>query len=147
MPCLRALCLSASSFVWPRRILGNFVHQLDTCKAVQSSSLVYMRRGPWVILMILITSNTGLMMLPSPNKVTVRHGISDAELEKVLPSFDGIVVRSANRITRSMLVASPRVAIVGRAGSGVDNIDLQAASELGVPVVNSPTGNAGSVAG
>lgn len=46
-----------------------------------------------------------------------------------------------------MLVASPRVAIVGRAGSGVDNIDLQAASELGVPVVNAPTGNAGSVAG
>lgn len=83
----------------------------------------------------------------TPDKVTVRHGVSDAELEKVLPSFDAVVVRSANRITRSMLVASPRVAIVGRAGSGVDNIDLQAASELGVPVVNAPTGNAGSVAG
>lgn len=83
----------------------------------------------------------------SPYKVSVRHGISDTELEKLLPSFDAVVVRSANRITRNMLVASPRVAIVGRAGSGVDNIDLKAASELGVPVVNAPTGNAGSVAG
>eukprot|EP00752_Nemacystus_decipiens_P010137 g9033.t1 len=79
-------------------------------------------------------------------QVTVKHGISDADLEDVLPSFDAVIVRSANRITRRMLVASPRVAIVGRAGSGVDNIDLQAASELGVPVVNAPTGNAGSVA-
>lgn len=80
-------------------------------------------------------------------KVTAAHGLSDTELEQVLPAYDAVVVRSANRITRSMLVASPRVAIVGRAGSGVDNIDLKAASELGVPVVNAPTGNAGSVAG
>lgn len=79
--------------------------------------------------------------------MTIRHGINDTELEELLPSFDAVVVRSANRITRSMLLASPRVAIVGRAGSGVDNIDLQAASELGVPIVNAPTGNAGSVAG
>lgn len=80
-------------------------------------------------------------------KVTVRHGITDTELEQMLPSFDAVVVRSANRVTRGMLVASPRVAIVGRAGSGTDNIDLKAASDLGVPVVNAPTGNAGSVAG
>ncbi|CAM9638021.1 unnamed protein product [Pylaiella littoralis] len=72
--------------------------------------------------------------------------MSDGELEQALPGYDAVVVRSANRITRSMLVASPRVAVVGRAGSGVDNIDLEAAAELGVPVVNAPTGNAGSVA-
>lgn len=80
-------------------------------------------------------------------EVTPAHGMSDAELEQVLPGYDAVVVRSANQITRSMLVASPRIAVVGRAGSGVDNIDLEAASELGVPVVNAPTGNAGSVAG
>ncbi|CAN0286804.1 unnamed protein product [Ectocarpus sp. 6 AP-2014] len=79
-------------------------------------------------------------------QVTAAHGLSDTELEKVLPAYDAVVVRSANQITRNMLVTSPRVAIVGRAGSGVDNIDLKAASELGVPVVNAPTGNSGSVA-
>lgn len=73
--------------------------------------------------------------------------MSDAELEGVLPGYDAVVVRSANRVTHSMLAASPRVAVVGRAGSGVDNIDLDAAAELGVAVVNAPTGNAGSVAG
>lgn len=80
-------------------------------------------------------------------KVTTAHGMSDEDLEQALPGYDAVVIRSANRITRSMLIASPRVAVVGRAGSGVDNIDLEAASELGVPVVNAPTGNAGSVAG
>lgn len=80
-------------------------------------------------------------------EITPAHGMSDAELEQVLPGYDAVVVRSANRVTRGMLVASPRVAVVGRAGSGVDNIDLDAAFELGVPVVNAPTGNAGSVAG
>lgn len=73
--------------------------------------------------------------------------MSDAELERVLPGYDAVIVRSANRVTRRMLETSPRVAVVGRAGSGVDNIDLNAAQELGVPVVNAPTGNAGSVAG
>lgn len=73
--------------------------------------------------------------------------MSDAELESVLPGYDAVIVRSANCVTRRMLEASPRVAVVGRAGSGVDNIDLEAAQELGVPVVNAPTGNAGSVAG
>lgn len=73
--------------------------------------------------------------------------MSDEDLAQALPGYDAVVVRSANRITRGMLIASPRVAVVGRAGSGVDNIDLEAASELGVPVVNAPTGNAGSVAG
>lgn len=73
--------------------------------------------------------------------------MSDADLQNVLPGYDAVVVRSANRITRSMLTSSPQLAAVGRAGSGVDNIDLQAAAELGVPVVNAPTGNARSVAG
>lgn len=73
--------------------------------------------------------------------------MSNAELERVLPAYDAVIVRSANKVTRSMLAASPRLAAVGRAGSGVDNIDLVAAAELGVPVVNSPTGNARSVAG
>lgn len=73
--------------------------------------------------------------------------MSDDELEQVLPAYDALVVRSANCVTRNMLVTSPRLAVVGRAGSGLDNIDLDAAFELGVPVVNAPTGNAVSVAG
>lgn len=86
-------------------------------------------------------------ILPSPLEVTAERGMSNAELERVLPGYDAVIVRSANKVTRSMLVASPRLAAVGRAGSGVDNIDLVAAAELGVPVVNAPTGNARSVAG
>lgn len=79
--------------------------------------------------------------------MTAAHDVSDDELQRILPAYDAVVVRSANRVTRSMLLSSPRVAVVGRAGSGVDNIDLDGAFELGVPVVNAPSGNSESVAG
>lgn len=80
-------------------------------------------------------------------EVTAASGMSDADLGLILPDYDAVVVRSANRVTRGMISSGPRLAVVGRAGSGVDNIDLEAASEYGVPVVNAPAGNARSVAG
>ncbi len=58
-----------------------------------------------------------------------------------LADADGLVVRSATRVTREMLSAGPRLKVVGRAGVGVDNIDLVAATERGIAVLNSPAGN------
>jgi D-3-phosphoglycerate dehydrogenase len=56
--------------------------------------------------------------------------------------FDALVVRSATRVTRDLLAAGrPRLSVVGRAGIGVDNVDVKAATELGVLVVNAPTAN------
>lgn len=81
------------------------------------------------------------------HEVTTAYGISDAKLEHALPEYDAVIIRSANRITRRMILSSPQLAAIGRAGSGVDNIDLEAACEFGVPVVNAPSGNARSVAG
>ena len=58
-----------------------------------------------------------------------------------LADADGLVVRSATKVTREMLSGSPRLKAVGRAGVGVDNIDLNAATERGIAVLNSPAGN------
>jgi D-3-phosphoglycerate dehydrogenase len=58
-----------------------------------------------------------------------------------LAKADGLVVRSATKVTREMLANSPRLKVVGRAGVGVDNIDLTAATERGIAVLNSPAGN------
>jgi D-3-phosphoglycerate dehydrogenase len=65
---------------------------------------------------------------------------SDA-FRAALASADGLVVRSATKVSREMMAGSPRLKVVGRAGVGVDNIDLTAASERGIAVLNSPAGN------
>jgi D-3-phosphoglycerate dehydrogenase / 2-oxoglutarate reductase len=63
-----------------------------------------------------------------------------------LADADGLVVRSATRVTDDLLSHAPRVRVVGRAGVGVDNVDLDAATHRGVVVMNTPGGNATSVA-
>jgi D-3-phosphoglycerate dehydrogenase len=63
-------------------------------------------------------------------------------LAEIAGGFDALVVRSATKVTRALLEAGrPRLRVVGRAGIGVDNVDVKAATELGVLVVNAPTAN------
>eukprot|EP01065_Artemidia_motanka_P023410 TRINITY_DN27_c0_g3_i1.p1 TRINITY_DN27_c0_g3~~TRINITY_DN27_c0_g3_i1.p1 ORF type:complete len:542 (+),score=191.44 TRINITY_DN27_c0_g3_i1:74-1699(+) len=68
-------------------------------------------------------------------------GLSEAELCKIIPKYDALVVRSATTVTPKVIEAAQNLRIIGRAGVGVDNIDLPAATERGVIVVNSPQGN------
>ena len=74
--------------------------------------------------------------------VTVRVGLKKGELLAVIGQFDGLAVRSATQVTAEVLEAAAKLQIVGRAGIGVDNIDVQAASRRGVIVMNTPGGNA-----
>lgn len=71
----------------------------------------------------------------------VRVGMSEAELVAAVPGCHALVVRSATKITRRVIEASDRLRVVGRAGVGVDNVDCEAATERGVVVMNTPTGN------
>jgi D-3-phosphoglycerate dehydrogenase len=67
-------------------------------------------------------------------------------LDAELPTADALVVRSATRVTAAVLERAPKLRVVGRAGVGVDNVDLDAATRRGVLVMNTPGGNAPSVA-
>ncbi len=71
---------------------------------------------------------------------------SRSELDREIADADALVVRSATRVTDALLSRAPKLRIVGRAGVGVDNIELDAATRRGVLVVNTPGGNAASVA-
>lgn len=73
--------------------------------------------------------------------VDVRTGLSENELVEVIPSYHALIVRSETRVTRRVLEAGRNLVVVGRAGVGVDNIDLDAATHLGIIVVNAPQGN------
>src|SRR5215213_6459967 len=67
-------------------------------------------------------------------------------LAEMLADFDALVVRSSTQATADLLRASQRLKVVGRAGIGVDNVDVAAATELGILVVNAPTANLTSAA-
>ncbi|MCS6878458.1 MAG: phosphoglycerate dehydrogenase [Geminicoccaceae bacterium] len=72
----------------------------------------------------------------------VRTGLGKDRLIAVIKDYDGLVVRSATNVTAEVLAAAERLQVVGRAGIGVDNIDLEAATARGVIVMNTPFGNA-----
>jgi D-3-phosphoglycerate dehydrogenase len=78
--------------------------------------------------------------------VDARSGRSPADLARDLADADALLVRSATKVTSDVIAAAPRLRIVGRAGTGVDNIDVPAASARGVLVVNAPGANSISVA-
>lgn len=83
----------------------------------------------------------GIDMLGSAGDVDVRTGLPMDELLAAIPAYDALVVRSETKVTRMVLEAGTKLVAVGRAGVGVDNIDLEAATERGVIVVNAPQGN------
>ncbi len=72
--------------------------------------------------------------------------LSDEELHRKIGDFDGLVVRSATKVTPELLQKATRLKVIGRAGVGVDNIDLGAATSKGVLVMNTPDGNTISTA-
>jgi len=70
-----------------------------------------------------------------------RPGMSEDELCGVIGDYDGLVIRSATQVTPRVIEAAERLRVIGRAGIGVDNVDIPAASRRGIVVMNTPTGN------
>ena len=68
-------------------------------------------------------------------------GLSKDELIKIIGNYDGLAIRSSTKVTKDVLAAASNLKVVGRAGIGVDNVDIPAASALGVVVMNTPFGN------
>ena len=79
-------------------------------------------------------------------EVDVKTGLTPDDLKKIIGGYDALVVRSETKVTAEVFAAGKRLRVVGRAGVGVDNIDLDAATERGVIVVNAPLGNTISAA-
>jgi D-3-phosphoglycerate dehydrogenase len=75
-----------------------------------------------------------------------RPGLSADELMAIIPSYDALVVRSATRVTADVIARGTALKVIGRAGTGVDNIDVAAATRRGILVMNTPGGNTVSAA-
>src|SRR5579859_2300771 len=70
-----------------------------------------------------------------------RPGLEPAKLKAIIGEYHALIVRSETQVSQDILAAGTHLKIVGRAGVGVDNIDIEAATRQGIMVVNSPTGN------
>jgi D-3-phosphoglycerate dehydrogenase len=71
-----------------------------------------------------------------------KPGLSEEELASVIAAYDGLVIRSGSKVTARVIEAALKLRVIGRAGIGVDNVDVPAASRRGIVVMNTPTGNA-----
>lgn len=98
---------------------------------------------------ILITEkigDEGLAALQAVAEVDIRQNLTPEEIQRILPGYDALVVRSQTKVTDDLLEAGTRLRVVGRAGTGVDNIDVAAATQRGILVVNAPASNSVAVA-
>ncbi len=91
-------------------------------------------------------SQEGIDVMSASLSVDYLPKITPEELLKVIPEYQGLLVRSRTVVTPEVIKAGKNLKVIGRAGVGVDNIDIGAATEAGVLVVNSPEGNTASAA-
>jgi len=89
-------------------------------------------------------SNRGLEILGKAKNVKcdIKTGLSPEELKQIIPEYDAIIVRSETKLTAKIIEAAHRLKVIGRAGIGLDNVDLAAATKKGIVVMNTPQENA-----
>ena len=88
----------------------------------------------------------GLLHLQSAANVDIKPNISREELLQIIPDYEALVVRSGTKVDAELLTAGRKLRVVGRAGTGVDNIDVETATLQGIVVVNAPASNSVAVA-
>ena len=117
--------------------LAHQIHEVTDIPASQIPSETEMR-----ILVCDPIASDGIEILKDFGAVVdVRTGLSPDQLRSAVNGYDALVVRSETKVTREVIGASDHLQVIGRAGVGVDNIDVDAATEKGVLVVNAPSGN------
>lgn len=74
-------------------------------------------------------------------QVDARTDLKPEQLKEIIKDYEALVVRSATKVTREVIESAPKLKVIGRAGVGLDNVDLEAATKRGIIVMNSPAGN------
>jgi len=102
------------------------------------------------IMKVLISDNLApvgaQILLDSGLEVDIKTGLSPEELKSIISEYEGLVIRSATKVTAEIIEAAANLKVVGRAGIGLDNVDIATASKHGIVVMNAPDGNATTAA-
>ena len=86
-------------------------------------------------------ASEGVDILKEEFQVDVKTGLTEDELVYIIEDYDALIVRSSTKVTKRIIENANRLKVIGRAGVGVDNIDVEAATFKGILVVNAPEGN------
>ena len=97
--------------------------------------------APYRILVAEPIADSGVRMLRERFDVDVGVGWSAEELAERIGGYHGIVIRSATKLTADLIARGDKLKVIGRAGVGVDNVDVQAATKRGIIVANAPQSN------
>ncbi|WP_375289407.1 phosphoglycerate dehydrogenase [Qipengyuania sp.] len=100
-----------------------------------------MTSKPKVLISDKMDDNAARIFAENGCDVDVKPGMTPDELKAVIGEYDGLAIRSATKVTADILDAATNLKVIGRAGIGVDNVDIPAASSKGVVVMNTPFGN------
>ena len=102
-----------------------------------------MDSNKWKILVTEKVGEAGLdIFRNAPDaELDIKIGLTEEELTKIMPNYDGVLTRSGTTMDEKKIEAGRKLKVIGRAGVGVDNIDLAAASRRGIIVINAPSGN------
>jgi len=92
-------------------------------------------------------SEEGIDILHHHAQVDVKPGLKPEELISIIGDYEALVVRSQTKVSAEVIAAGKKLQVIGRAGVGVDNVDVEEATRRGIVVVNAPTGNTISAAG
>ena len=98
------------------------------------------------ILVADLIAEDGLELLRSSAQVDIKVKLKPEELKAIIGDYDALIVRSQTRVSSKIIEAGRKLKVIGRAGVGTDNIDVDAATRSGITVVNAPTGNTVSAA-
>jgi D-3-phosphoglycerate dehydrogenase len=102
--------------------------------------------SPWTILITDGLQDSAIAIMEKAATVQNKPDITADDLIKAVPAVDAVIVRGRTKVTADVFAAAPKLKVVGRAGVGVDNIDLKAAKAKGVTVVNAPQSTSVAVA-
>ena len=97
---------------------------------------------PKVLISDKLNQNTVDIFAAHGVEMDVKTALSPQEMQSIFGLYDGLAIRSATKVTETLLSADTNLKVVGRAGIGVDNVDIAAATKRGVVVMNTPHGNA-----
>ena len=105
-------------------------------------------KGPFRVLVSDPLAAQGLALLQEDHAITVdvKIKIPPAELKALIKDYDALVIRSGTQVTREVIEAATKLKVIGRAGAGLDNVDVEAASKRGIIVMNAAGGNTISTA-
>lgn len=119
------------------------VNLLDCWVPIAQATLLFFISSPAMpkVLVSDPIDQAGIDILSQVAQVTVKPNLPVDELIQIIPEYDALMIRSGTRVTKEVIDAGSNLKIIGRAGVGVDNVDVPAATRKGIIVVNSPEGN------